>query len=416
MCTEEHICEPKSLNSPLFPREVIFSSCFRAEEKEDILALKIGDTTRKVAAVLLIAALFAPYFISVGFPMRAAAQAEAPVIVFDMGHGQYKDTVFEYEDMLLEGNLTEMGFEVVWAWGGLNATILDGAWGLVIGSIYGSSNGFAASEITAVETWFADGEKFLWVSYDSDYAGYDYIRTNSTAMLEAAESSVYGEPISVSDAISNCQASYRVVANKTSTAAAVSTIVAGVDAVLMHGPTCLYGVNSTDDPVALETVTLPNVHPVLYYGASATIGDSDLVPPLAHTDGQSGEFVAMTVETNAGPTDNSIIVVSGASPYGDYQPMSTAEYYNVTLTGFNLVYQTFEWGKNRLMGGFAIDPILLIGIVGVVVVVIIIAVVARRWWTRSTLSLLFFSVPSPLSACHKTFIGYKLKLGHLRQE
>lgn len=340
--------------------------------------MKIGDKTRKVAAVLLIAALFAPYFISVGFPLTAAAQAEDPVIVFDMGHGQYKDTVFEKEDALLAGNLTEMGFEVVWAWGGLNDTILDGAWGLVIASIYGSSNGFATAEITAVEDWFAEGRKFLWVAYDSDYAGNDYIRTNMSAMLTVAESQVLGEPTSVEDPVSNCASPYRVVANTTSTAAAVSSIVADVDAVLMHGPTLLYGLNSTGGAVALETETLPNVHPVLYYGGSAVIVDADLVAPLAHTNGATGSFVAMTVETNAGPTSNSIIAVSGASPYGDYQPMTTAQYYSVNLTGYNLVYQTFEFAKARLTGGMAIDPILLMGIVGVVVVVIIIAVVAKR--------------------------------------
>lgn len=129
--------------------------------------MNIGDNTRKIAAMLVIAALFAPYFISVGI-VPVAAQAEAPVIVFDMGHGQYKDSIFEVEDAYLEDNLTAMGFEVVWAWGGLNDTILDGAWGVVIASMYGSSNGFATAEITAVTEWFADGGKFLWVAYDSE--------------------------------------------------------------------------------------------------------------------------------------------------------------------------------------------------------------------------------------------------------
>jgi hypothetical protein len=341
--------------------------------------LRIGENTRKIAALLTIAALFAPYFISVGFvPMRAAAQAEAPVIVFDMSHGQYKDTVFDVQDALLEGNLTEMGFEVVWAWGGINATILDGAWGLIVGSIYSESDAFSAAEFTAMKDWFAEGKKFLWVSYDSDYAGKDFIRTNMTLILENAESHVYGEPTSIEDPVSNCGSPYRAVANRTSTASAVASIVKDVDAVLMHGPTLLYGLNSTDDPVPLETVTLPNVYPVLYYGASAVIVDADLVAPLAHTNGLTGSYVAMSVEVNAGPTDNSVIAVSGASPYGDYMPMTCAQYYGVNLTGYNLVYQTFEFAKARLLGGFALDPLLLMGIAGVVVVVIIIAVVAKR--------------------------------------
>jgi hypothetical protein len=340
--------------------------------------LKIGEKTRKVAALLTIAALFAPYFISVGLaPMRASAQAEAPVIVFDMSHGQYKDTVFEVQDALLEGNLTEMGFEVVWAWGGINATILDGAYGLIVGSIYSESDAFSAAEFAAMEDWFAEGKKLLWVSYDSDYAGKDFIRTNMSMILENAESQVYGEPTSIEDPVSNAESAYRVIANGTGTSSAVASIVRNVDAVLMHGPTCLYGVNSTDDPVPLETVTLTNVYPVLYYGASAVIVDADLVAPLAHTNGLSGAYVAMTVELNAGPTDNSIIVVSGASPYGDYMPMTCANYYDHPLNGYNLVYQTFGFAMARHFPS-GIDPLLLMGIAGVVIVVIIIAVVAKR--------------------------------------
>jgi hypothetical protein len=311
---------------------------------------------------------------------------EPDIIVFDMGHGQYKDSVFTAEDAWLAGNLTEMGYYIVWAWGGLNDTVLGRATGLVVASIYGTTNGFTAAEVTAVDDWFAQGEKFLWVAGDSDYAGYDYINANASLILEAAGSHVYLEPISISDDISNCNASYRVVANGTSSDPFVADIVDGVDAVLMHGPTSLYGSTSATagaDAVALETETIENVYPVLYYGASATIGDSDLVPPLAHTDGASGEFVAMTIEVNAGTTGDGVIVVSGASPYGDYQPMSTYEYYEVALSG-DIVKQTIDFGIDYINnpttpgGGFTIDPVLLMGIVGVVVVVIIIAVVVKR--------------------------------------
>jgi hypothetical protein len=209
-------------------------------------------------------------------------------------------------------------------------------------------------------------------------------------ILDAVGSHVYPEAISISDAYSNCNASYRVVANGTSDDAFVADIVAGVDQVLMHGPTSLYGSTSGaegTDVVALENTTIENVYPILYYGASATIGDSDLVPPLANNDGDSGEFVAMTVEINAGDAENGVIVVSGASPYGDYQPMFTNEYYEVPLQGELLVEQTIVWGMDYAVDPydptppptpFVIDPIMLMAIAGVVVIVIIIVVVAKR--------------------------------------
>lgn len=241
-----------------------------------------------------------------------------------------------------------------------------------------------------------------------------YINANASLVLEAVGSHVYPESISVSDPHSNAQASYRVVSNGTSDAAFVADLVEGVDNVLMHGPTDLYGSTSATagaDAVRLENNTIENVYPVTYYGASATIGDSDLVPPEAHVDGESGEFVAMTVEVNAGTDGSGVIVVSGASPYGDYKPMYASEYYDVPLTGHLLVKQTIEFGMDFTMepfdptatttepptttdtgttatnttdtdtgpgDGFTIDPMILMVAVGAIVVVVIIVIVVKK--------------------------------------
>ena len=355
--------------------------------------MKTGLRTRKIAALLLVAALFAPYFVSVGIVPAKVAAAENPItplIVIDMSHGQYSSYVYGEEDTWLANNLTDMGFDVIFAWGGLNDTILEDATGLLVGAIYGVTNGFTAAEITAVGDWFNAGDKFLWVGSDSDYSGYAYINNNASLILEEVGSHVYPEALSISDAFSNCNASYRVVANVTSDDAYVADLVEGVDQVLMHGPTSLYGSTTATfgaDAVALENTTIEDVYPVLYYGGSATIGDSDLIPPLANADGASGEFVAMTVEINAGADGTGVIVVSGASPYGDYQPMFTEEYYDVPLQGDLLVKQTIDWGMDYAMNPypptttptpFTIDPLILMAIAGVVVVVILIVVVRRR--------------------------------------
>lgn len=380
LASTQNVEEPKSLNTHHLCNCLRFEYSFQEDSKEDKHALNTYLRTRKIAAVFLLAALFAPYFISVGVVPPKVVGQEDPLIVIDMTHGQYSSYVFGEEDTWLENNLTAMGYDVVFAYGGLNDTILADADGLLVGAIYGTSNGFTNQEVTDVADWFNAGGKFMWVGSDSDYAGYAYINANSSLILDAVGSHVYPEAISISDAISNCNASYRVVANKTSTNAFVANIVDGVDAVLMHGPTSLYGSTSGaegTDVVALETTTIANVYPVLYYGASATIGDSDLVPPLANDDGDSGEFVAMTIEMNAGEAGTGVIIVSGASPYGDYQPMFTTEYYDVPLNGDALVKQAIEFGMNPPTG-FAIDPLLLMGIAGAVIVVIIVVVVLKR--------------------------------------
>ncbi|MHA1246889.1 MAG: hypothetical protein ACTSPE_06140 [Candidatus Thorarchaeota archaeon] len=269
------------------------------------------------------------------------AREDAPTIVFDFSHGQYSTKLINTTDLQLAENLTAMGYNIVWAMGGINDSILSDAVGLVLASVYGEANGFLQSEIQAIADWFNDGGKLLWVGCDSDYSG-AYINDNMTAILEAVGSHVYPEPTSIEDPVSNCGAGYRPVANKTSDDSYVADIVEGTTKVLMHGPTLLYGSDS-DTPgenvsaVALETTTIDNVYPLLYYGGNATIVDHDILYPYAHKDGDKGEFVAATLEVEAGEAGTGVIIVSGASPYGDYQPMCSWEYHDVELDGYNLV-------------------------------------------------------------------------------
>jgi ABC-type transport system substrate-binding protein len=271
-------------------------------------------------------------------------------IIFDYSHGQYSASI-AYLDRYLMNNLTVLGYEVVCAFGGINSSILSDASGLVISSIYGTDNGFSALEIDDIANWFNDAPRFLWIGYDSDYGGH-YINDNMTAILSRVNSHVYGEPTGIEDAFENAGAGYRVLANTTSNDPFVSRIVSGVDHVLMHDPTCLYGstsANSTNGIVSLEDTSIENVYPLLYYGQGATIVDGDLIPPLAHIDGQIGGFAAAAMEINAGLDGNGIIITSGASPYGDYRPMYGFFYYDRVLTGNLFVRNAIDFGMTRVL-------------------------------------------------------------------
>ncbi|MHA2134161.1 MAG: BMP family lipoprotein [Candidatus Thorarchaeota archaeon] len=279
-------------------------------------------------------------------------------IVIDYSHGQDDTpTVSQIgSDAALEAILSAMGYTVVFATGGLNSSILANANALLVGSIVGEDNGFLASEISAVADWFNSGFKFLWVGCDSDYTSLpaygDFINRNMTALLTAVGSHVYPEYVGVTDTISNAYQSYRVIATGTSTDPYVANIVRGVDAVLMHGPTLLYGSNSDTpnygvDSVSLETFPLSNVYPLLYYNASAqVINQTPSSLPMAHVVGETGPFVAATIETHLGGEDSqatSTLLVSGASPYGDYSPMYEDEYYTRPLNGRNFVKQAIHY-------------------------------------------------------------------------
>mgnify|MGYP003572071994 FL=1 len=289
---------------------------------------------RKAATLFVIAALFASV-LTIPTAIQAAstpAGFATGTIVFDYSHGQApSDSGVQALDASLAGNLTEMGYDVVWAKGGINATILTGAVAFIAGSIYGAGNGYLAAEVTAISDWFNAGNKFMWIGYDSDYTSApdsgQWNNDNMTMILEAVGSHIYGEPSAIEDPISNCASAYRAVANTSSAIDDLEVFTDGVTNVLLHGPTLLYGADgdSTTNPVALETETIDDVYPIFSYGGNATIVDGDIIDPLAHTIGDTGNFFAVALENNAGDDESSTLMVSGASPYGGYQPMYSSE-------------------------------------------------------------------------------------------
>lgn len=332
---------------------------------------------KRALTIGILTALFAAFLLG---PAPVAANGTGTIVV-DYSHGQFSASIANTTDVLLFDGLEAMGYTVVLATGGINATILTGAVGFLAGSIYGTSNGYAAAEFTAISEWFNAGNKFMWIGYDSDYGGYNYIATNMSKILQDAGSHVYGEPLSVEDPISSAASGYRAIANVTSTNSFVAPIVAGVEKVLMHGPTCLYG-SSTATPgagvVALETGTIANVYPLLFYGGSAIIVNADLIDGYAHDAGDTGSFVAATLEIGAGTAGNGVIIVSGASPYGDYRPMAEAEYYDIVMTGgFDFVVNGIDFGMNQAQA-MNMTLILAIGAIGAVVVIVIIIAVMKK--------------------------------------
>jgi len=299
-------------------------------------------------------------------------------ILFDYSHGAYKASSYRI-DQRLYTSLFLMGYEVVEVWGGLNATILADATGLVLPKIWGVASGYLASEVTAVGDWFNAGNKFLWIGGESDFVEADGGHVGSH---------VYHEPTAVQDSSSFAGASYRPVSNTTGTDPFVATIVNGVQEVFTHSPTCLYGSDSATPgenvtPVALETESIDNVYVLLAHSSNGTIVDSDLTLPYAHEDGEHGAFVTMTIEMKAGTAGTGVIVVSGGNVVGSYWAMMEDSYAGVVgMDGLYLVRQAIDFGMKeaaQAAAGLPLDPMLLaiIGI-GVVVVIIIVVVVIRR--------------------------------------
>jgi hypothetical protein len=338
-----------------------------------------------VATVFLMASLLVTSVPSIASASSSAA-GDMGTILIDYSHGAYKESA-EHVDQWLAGNLTLMGFEVVFIWGGLNETILNTADGLILPKIWGVDNGYLESEIEAVAAWFNAGNKFMWVGGESDFVeadGGQKVLDNQTLMLEAVGSHVYHEPTAVQDSVSYAGASYRPIANVTGTDPFIADIVNGVDEVLVHSPTCLYGSDSATPgfnvtPVALETASIDNVYVLLQHGGNATIVDSDLIDPVAHENGDRGEFVSVTLEI----AGTNVIIVSGGNVIGHYWPMMEDEYAGVTgMDGLFFVSQAIDFAMKEaaVKPGFTLDTttLIIIGVAAVVVILIIVVVMRRR--------------------------------------
>ncbi len=285
-------------------------------------------------------------------PQHVAADVPIPAgtgtILFITGYGM---------GTTLLSNLTEdlvaLGYTVINGTT-VNASILAGVDGLVMASPYGAEGieGFNATNApavrTAIKNWFDIGGKFLWLSGDSDYAGDVWHNQNVTAILSNIGSRLRLEMNSIEDPQSNCASAYRVAANETESNAVADIINTGItDPILFHGPSCVYALDPSNTPVALENVTVPGVYPIISTSEAGLIIEANpLVTSVVHKEGYTGSWVMMAAEQWAGPYGNNTIILSGASPYGDYQPMYTDSYYSVALDGEAFVVQAIDWGMN----------------------------------------------------------------------
>ncbi|MFW9909311.1 MAG: hypothetical protein ACFFEF_12110 [Candidatus Thorarchaeota archaeon] len=313
--------------------------------------------TLAVFTVILMSSLLVFSVPTIAFASTSSAAGDMGTILIDYSHGSYKASA-EHLDQWLADNLTLMGFEVIFLWGGLNSTILADADGLILPKVWGAENGYLAEEVTVVADWFNAGNKFLWVGGESDFVeagGGQAVLDNQTLILEAVGSHVYHEPTAVQDPGHFAGAAYRPIANITTDNPKLAGIVEGVEDVLVHSPTSLYGSDSTTpgedvSPVALETVDIENVYVLLQHSETATIVDSDLVEPYAHSNGETGPFASVTLETHAGEAGTGAIVVSGGNVIGHYWPMMEDTYAGVEdMDGMRFVKNLIQYGMLHAM-------------------------------------------------------------------
>lgn len=325
--------------------------------------------------IFLIFALFLLASTAVALPTPTAAQ-DSKTIVLTSAYGIGTKAIANLTTWL-EG----LGHTVIDANAGINSSILAGADVLLFGGPYGPATGIDELNATngpilytAIQNWWnSGGGKFLWVGSDGDYGGRNWIPHNSSKILEVVGSALRAEPGDISE--TRCVwddgiADYRVNVNTTAANPLSQSLMAGVNASLFHGPTCLYGVLG-GNPVNLHTTSIPNVFPIgLSDPTSLYEPDDPTDPGFAHSIGEGGPFVMMAGQMYLGPFSNSKVVATGSTPYGGYEPIWKDYYHGLTLNGSGLVKNTLLWGLTVEAPG--IDPILILAIVGVVIIIVVI--------------------------------------------
>ena len=184
--------------------------------------------------------------------------------------------------------------------------------------------GLSATDISNIQTWFATGDKLLWVGGDSDYAGLYVAQDTANPLLTKIGTQLRMSAISVEDPASNDEAAYRVVANETGVSSTLTDYVTqGFNRMVFHGPAAVnYMANGVAHDLRNASLTgdLANVNIVINSSSHAIASDADL------TLGQN-DFYAQSNTTGHYPmlvTDmasNSMVVVSAESVFTDYKNM-----------------------------------------------------------------------------------------------
>ncbi len=222
----------------------------------------------------------------------------------------------------------------------------------------------APEELDALSQWLNTGGKVLWLAGDSDYGGGPDSQQAVNAVAEYIGSHLRVDMGAIYDNTHNAQKFYRVLAQVAPDQEAAAVANGITHPILAHGPdnvVYLYD-NGSLDLLACQSKPEYVIRIARFY-PTAYLADNNPPPALAVDmlgviAGESATAEAVTGCPNATyvfiaaemlPASNgkaSMVIVSGESPYGDYEPTFAPEYYNVTLDGPKFLYNIFKWAYN----------------------------------------------------------------------
>ncbi|AHL22321.1 CGP-CTERM sorting domain-containing protein [Thermococcus nautili] len=325
----------------------------------------------KKVAMFLAAVVLLSVFGVVASPAVSAADTGKVVIAVDLAHGEnpkglddvtYKgkvltqgmlktltDYTFVYfGDPKYESDLgiKRLGDKITYdALKNNNVTIL------ILGQ---PSSPLLPEEIKAIRQWLEEGGKVLWVAGDSDYGNGAKTQQFVNSLLDQLNiTNLRVDLASVEDAQSNAGGkSYRVVAyddpwkDTPKREILVQNLKYG-GKVLAHGPGVVAWVDGKDgsgDWHPLKPDVKPdNAYVIIHSNSSSDITENNAPAANAYQAGQTGEFPIVAAQIVKVNGKNDVIIVSGETPIGGYEPMWASEYYGVKLDGPTVITNILQW-------------------------------------------------------------------------
>ena len=347
----------------------------------------------KKVAMFLAAVVLLSVFGVVASPVVSAAENGKVVIAVDLAHGEnakgltdvtYKNktltegmlkvltdyTFVYFGDPKYESDLgiKRLGDKITYeALKNNNVTIL------ILGQ---PTSPLPPDEIEAIKQWLQEGGKVLWIAGDSDYGNGAKTQQFINSLLDQLNiTNLRLDLCSVEDAISNAGAPYRVIAyadpwKDTPKRDILVKNFQHDGKVLAHGPGVVAWVDGKDGSGDWHELT-PDSKPdetyvLVHSNSSSDITENSDPVAYAYQASEQGEFPIVAAQIVKVNDKNNVIIVSGESPVGGYEPMWASEYYGIKLDGPAVVSNILEWSVKMTTateeGGGICGPAFIVGL------------------------------------------------------
>jgi outer membrane murein-binding lipoprotein Lpp len=211
------------------------------------------------------------------------------------------------------------------------------------------------AELAALKKWFETGGKVLWCAADSDYPaqGSEESQVACNDIAEYLGARIRLDYVSVEDSQHNAGAGYRVV-GVVDPPPQLGFLSFMAQRVLFHGPGAVAAVLPDGKWVPATSPEVQKYYNNIYVVVRTTqngvilehrtSADKKGRDGKAHTAGDRGVFALMAVEFMP---SGSVLILSGETPYGGYEPGVAPVYYRVPLEGPRFFRNLMLWATGN---------------------------------------------------------------------